>query len=409
MHVDGKQRGMERAGGKLFVILQLRLIDLPAAVLLARRASRSRILHSTPLRTIRFPFSLSRDRVIRATLLAVTRGFIVWLTEKPRERPHRCTLTELTQIMFADYTLKREMYGRILDSNNLWAGVIRTWSTAGVQTAMALAKIVTYPNQLPTQNGRSHAPALSAITVANAFRISVQIAAPLRPATRPAQPIEMICSEPRTLAFPFREIQTRIDLLPPALKGDSSRQQVSPAYPPISLNLFSVLHLLDDAKIAECLADSIESQCFHVSPPHDIAHIQHIEEEVQNKASLEPKDDLPPVSLSEVQTLVTSLKTKKAPDLDCINDVSEQEFLMAPSSLPCCTPRALTVFRLHLQASNSRYSRTIPRFTFLGKFLVGFSPILLASTGAWVCVMHFLPPFRRKREKKHPLLPRMLW
>ncbi|GBO98569.1 hypothetical protein EVAR_7598_1 [Eumeta japonica] len=41
-------------------------------------------------------------------------------------------------------------------------------------------------------------------------------------------------------------------------------------------------------------------------PPHDIAHISRIEEEVP-KTSLEPKDDLAPVSLSEVQTLVKSL------------------------------------------------------------------------------------------------------
>ncbi|GBP97267.1 hypothetical protein EVAR_49070_1 [Eumeta japonica] len=37
---------------------------------------------------------------------------------------------------------------------------------------------------------------------------------------------------------------------------------------------------IDDAEIAECLADSIETQCSHASPPHDIAHISRIEEEV---------------------------------------------------------------------------------------------------------------------------------
>ncbi|GBP71686.1 Probable RNA-directed DNA polymerase from transposon BS [Eumeta japonica] len=55
---------------------------------------------------------------------------------------------------------------------------------------------------------------------------------------------------------------------------------------------------IDDAEIAECLADSIETQCSHASPPHDIAHISRIEEEVLQKTSLEPKDDLAPVSLS---------------------------------------------------------------------------------------------------------------
>ncbi|GBP22671.1 Probable RNA-directed DNA polymerase from transposon BS [Eumeta japonica] len=76
---------------------------------------------------------------------------------------------------------------------------------------------------------------------------------------------------------------------------------------------------IDDAEIAECLADSIETQCSHASPPHDIAHISRIEEEVLQKTSLEPKDDLAPVSLSEVQTLVKSLNTRKAPGLDGIH------------------------------------------------------------------------------------------
>ncbi|GBP48475.1 RNA-directed DNA polymerase from mobile element jockey [Eumeta japonica] len=73
---------------------------------------------------------------------------------------------------------------------------------------------------------------------------------------------------------------------------------------------------LDDAEVAECIADSIETQCSHVSPPHDIAHINSIEEEVLQKTSLGPKNDLTPVSLSEVQLLVKSLKTRKAPGLD---------------------------------------------------------------------------------------------
>ncbi|GBP21274.1 Probable RNA-directed DNA polymerase from transposon BS [Eumeta japonica] len=209
---------------------------------------------------------------------------------------------------------------------------------------------------------------------------------------------------------------------------------------------------IDDAEIAECLADSIETQCSHASPPHDIAHISRIEEEVLQKTSLEPKDDLAPVSLSEVQTLVKSLNTRKAPGLDgisnkaikcfsipllsllvaifnaCIKNcyfppawkeaeqvlrlveyvsegfeterstvavffdvakafdrqtdishlgmsaltrqdvLSEQEFLKAPPSLLCCTPRTQTMYRDRRRlASNSRYSRTIPRsFTEIG-------------------------------------------
>ncbi|GBP42263.1 hypothetical protein EVAR_16359_1 [Eumeta japonica] len=44
---------------------------------------------------------------------------------------------------------------------------------------------------------------------------------------------------------------------------------------------------IDDAEIAECLADSIETQCSHASSD-DIAHISRIEEDLQN--FLEPKD-----------------------------------------------------------------------------------------------------------------------
>ncbi|GBP08777.1 Probable RNA-directed DNA polymerase from transposon BS [Eumeta japonica] len=77
---------------------------------------------------------------------------------------------------------------------------------------------------------------------------------------------------------------------------------------------------LDDAEVTECIADSIETQCSHVSPPHDIAHINSIKKEVLQKTSLEPKDDLTPVSLSEVQLLVKSLKTRKAPGLDGVSN-----------------------------------------------------------------------------------------
>ncbi|GBP03474.1 Probable RNA-directed DNA polymerase from transposon BS [Eumeta japonica] len=77
---------------------------------------------------------------------------------------------------------------------------------------------------------------------------------------------------------------------------------------------------LDDAEVAECLTDSIETQCSHASPPHDIAHISRIEEVVLQKTSLETKNDLTPVSLSEVQTLVKSLKTRKAPGLDGVSN-----------------------------------------------------------------------------------------
>ncbi|GBP41864.1 Probable RNA-directed DNA polymerase from transposon BS [Eumeta japonica] len=78
--------------------------------------------------------------------------------------------------------------------------------------------------------------------------------------------------------------------------------------------------VLYDAEVAECIADSIETQCSHVSPPHDIAHINTTEEEVLQKTSFEPKDDLTPVSLSEVQTLVKSISIRKTPGLDGVSN-----------------------------------------------------------------------------------------
>ncbi|GBP94792.1 Probable RNA-directed DNA polymerase from transposon BS [Eumeta japonica] len=77
---------------------------------------------------------------------------------------------------------------------------------------------------------------------------------------------------------------------------------------------------VDDLEKAECIADSIELQCSHTLPPHDIQHITHIEEEVRHKTSLDPADDLAPVSRDEVQKLVKDLKAKKAPGLDGISN-----------------------------------------------------------------------------------------
>ncbi|GBP32882.1 hypothetical protein EVAR_81672_1 [Eumeta japonica] len=130
---------------------------------------------------------------------------------------------------------------------------------------------------------------------------------------------------------------------------------------------------LDDTEIAKCLAESIESQCSHTSPSHNIAHINHIEEEVQHKASFETKDDLPPVSLSKVQTLIKSLQTKKASGLLPVTEhlhsdmsaltrldvLPEQEFLTVLPSHPYCTLRAQTTYRDRLLAFISRYSSII--------------------------------------------------
>ncbi|GBP82550.1 Probable RNA-directed DNA polymerase from transposon BS [Eumeta japonica] len=92
------------------------------------------------------------------------------------------------------------------------------------------------------------------------------------------------------------------------------------AYWKLAKALKSDGHLpFDDREKAECLADSIEQQCSNNSI-HDAAHSLRIEEEVRMKISLEPKDDLAPVSVDEIQKHIKALKTKKAPGLDGISN-----------------------------------------------------------------------------------------
>ncbi|GBP33142.1 Centrin-1 [Eumeta japonica] len=87
---------------------------------------------------------------------------------------------------------------------------------------------------------------------------------------------------------------------------------------------------LDDAEVAKFLADSVESQCpfLYVSLSNNILHIYRIEEEVRYKASLEPKDDLPPVSFSEIQTLIKSFKIRKALGLDDVSNKAIKCFFL---------------------------------------------------------------------------------
>ncbi|GBP94474.1 Probable RNA-directed DNA polymerase from transposon BS [Eumeta japonica] len=80
-------------------------------------------------------------------------------------------------------------------------------------------------------------------------------------------------------------------------------------------NTFAV----DDREKAECLADSIEQQCSN-NTIQDATHSHRIEEEVRTKISLEPQDDLAPVSVDEIQKHIKALKTKKAPGLDGISN-----------------------------------------------------------------------------------------
>ncbi|GBP19715.1 hypothetical protein EVAR_8875_1 [Eumeta japonica] len=87
--------------------------------------------------------------------------------------------------------------------------------------------------------------------------------------------------------------------------------------------------VLDDRDIAECLANSLHQQCSHTSSPYDPEHVHRIKEEVRQKISLDPKNDLDPVSLDEVQFHIKKLNTRKAPGLDGINNKAIKFFSAA--------------------------------------------------------------------------------
>ncbi|GBP87078.1 Probable RNA-directed DNA polymerase from transposon BS [Eumeta japonica] len=89
---------------------------------------------------------------------------------------------------------------------------------------------------------------------------------------------------------------------------------------------------VDDREKAECLADIKEQQCSNNSI-HDAAHSHRIEEEVRTKISLEPKDDLAPVSVDEIQKHIKVLKTKKAPGFDSISNKALKCFSLSLMAL----------------------------------------------------------------------------
>ncbi|CAK1596908.1 unnamed protein product [Parnassius mnemosyne] len=56
----------------------------------------------------------------------------------------------------------------------------------------------------------------------------------------------------------------------------------------------------DDSEKAECMADSIESQCSPSSLPIDPVHLNKVDEEAANLSATPPTDDpLPPVTFDE--------------------------------------------------------------------------------------------------------------
>lgn len=82
----------------------------------------------------------------------------------------------------------------------------------------------------------------------------------------------------------------------------------------------------DDEK-AECLADSLESQCSPSSLPCDQAHLSLVEAEVASRSLLPPSGEpLPPVTPEEVEFTIKDLHPKKSPGSDGITNKVVKHF-----------------------------------------------------------------------------------
>lgn len=77
----------------------------------------------------------------------------------------------------------------------------------------------------------------------------------------------------------------------------------------------------DDLEKAECLADSLESQCTLSTQPADPSHVALVESEVEARLARAPADDpLPPVTLDELRQTLRTMHPKKAPGPDHITN-----------------------------------------------------------------------------------------
>ena len=90
----------------------------------------------------------------------------------------------------------------------------------------------------------------------------------------------------------------------------------------------------DDSEKAECLADSLESQCTPSTQPVDSSHLLKVDSEVERRSSLppveDPDDPLPPATPDEVHDIIKGLRPRKAPGTDGINN---RVFKLLPAQL----------------------------------------------------------------------------
>ncbi|KAJ8737082.1 hypothetical protein PYW07_000353 [Mythimna separata] len=94
------------------------------------------------------------------------------------------------------------------------------------------------------------------------------------------------------------------------------------AMPPLTRPDKSVA--FDNSDKAECLADSLESQCSPSTLLVDQTHIDMVDAEVERRTSIPPVEDpdnpLPPVAPDEVEDIIRKLQPRKAPGADGITN-----------------------------------------------------------------------------------------
>lgn len=110
-----------------------------------------------------------------------------------------------------------------------------------------------------------------------------------------------------------------------ALKSDT----VTDMPPLVRVNQPPAFH---DEDKAECLADSLESQCSPSTLPVDTEHLNAINREVERRTSLPPVESLAVTTSDEVQSLVDNLHKRKAPGAD---EISNRVLKLFPPQLIC--------------------------------------------------------------------------
>ena len=87
------------------------------------------------------------------------------------------------------------------------------------------------------------------------------------------------------------------------------------------LNRVDLPPAFEDEEKAECLAESLESQCTPTVDHVDYVHIAAVDREIERRNAQPPSDPpLEPVKAAEVESIIKALKVRKAPGSDGISN-----------------------------------------------------------------------------------------